>query len=80
MQEPHRTRTGPLATDGSLWSAVVQPFLMIDRSVMDEATRRRRLRNIVEQSRQPQSDTGSCRVKLHFWLFCTDLQMEYCCH
>ena len=37
------------------------------RSVTDEATQRRRLRNEVEQSGELQSDTGSCRAGCRFF-------------
>jgi len=46
------------------------------RSVKDDATQRRRLRNFVEQSRQLQSETGSCRVKSYFWCICPDIRIE----
>jgi len=37
------------------------PQILGRRSVTDDATQRRRLRKSVEQSRQLQSDAGSCR-------------------
>jgi hypothetical protein len=46
------------------------------RSVMDDATQQRQLRNEVEQSRQLQSETGSSRWFSYLTVFLPDMAME----